>query len=63
MNESEYLLKKVEENERTVRELEPRLMAARKRVSLYRELYELETGKQAIQDGKYNKDNQRWCHH
>lgn len=53
MNEwIESLLKKVQETERTVRELEPRLKAARERLLLYRRLYDLETGKGITQQGE-----------
>ncbi len=40
---TESLLKKVQETERAVRELEPRLKVAREQLLLYKRLYELET--------------------
>jgi len=42
---TESLLKKVQETERAVRELESRLKVAREQLLLYRRLYDLETGK------------------
>lgn len=53
MNEwAESLLKKIRENEKTVRQLEPRLSQARERLILYTKLYALETGKQIPHEKK-----------
>lgn len=47
-NESGWLLKRIQENEQVIGELEPRLVVARERLFLYRKLYELKTGKGII---------------
>ena len=52
MNDSEHLLRKIKENEQLVRKLEPVLLAARRRVTLYRELYKLETEKEPSQQSE-----------
>ena len=53
MNEwAESLLKKIQENEKILEKLEPHLEATKERLVLYRKLYELETGKEAMQQDK-----------
>jgi len=49
---AESLLKKIQENEKILERLEPRLAATRERLVLYRKLYELETGKEVMQQDK-----------